>query len=102
MIHVIAEIETVPEHTAAFIEAFCANIPNVLAEDGCLRYELTESVDIDSPVQEACPANRLRVVEAWESVAALKAHFQAPHMLAFKASTAGFSRGTTLHVQKPV
>jgi quinol monooxygenase YgiN len=42
------------------------------------------------------------VVEAWESVAALKAHFQAPHMLALKASTVGFSRGTTLHVQKPV
>jgi quinol monooxygenase YgiN len=100
MIHVIAEIETVPEHTEAFIAAFLANIPAVLAEAGCIRYELTASVDIDTPIQVACPPHRLRVIEAWESVAALKAHFQAPHMLAFKQATTGFSCGTQLHVQE--
>jgi quinol monooxygenase YgiN len=41
MIHVIAILTTQPGQRAAVLEAFQANVPNVLAEHGCIAYEAT-------------------------------------------------------------
>ncbi len=47
------------------------------AEDGCHDY--TFSVELND-------ADKLRITEKWESMEALKIHFQTPHMAAFQAA----------------
>jgi len=87
MIHVIATIEVKPERFEEFLDIFRANIPAVLAEDGCIRYELTVD-DPDSSKLDITPRDNVAtVVEAWESIEALTAHMQAPHMKTFFQNT---------------
>lgn len=47
------------------------------AEDGCLAYSY--AVDVADP-------GLVRVFEAWRDEAALQAHFQTPHMAAWRAA----------------
>ena len=42
MIHVVAIITTLPGKRAEVLTAFLANVPAVLAEDGCIEYTATE------------------------------------------------------------
>jgi quinol monooxygenase YgiN len=83
MICVLASITVKPEFKAEYIELFKANVPAVLAEDGCIEYAPMVDADTDIPPQ-ATDASVVTIVEKWESITHLKAHFQAPHMLAYK------------------
>jgi len=102
MIHVIASIEVKPDSKTKFIDLFKQNIPNVQAEDGCIRYELTEDAASGIPVQIGPRGNVVTVVEAWDSLEALFAHLKAPHMAAYKSATEGMVNGVSLQVLKPV
>ena len=101
MIHVIATIETNHGYKAQFLEIFKANVPAVLAEDGCIRYEPTVDADSGLAPQGGVRENAVTIVEAWESLDALFAHLKAPHMLAYKEATAGMVKGVTLQVLQP-
>ncbi len=46
-------------------------------EDGCITYAFFQSIE---------EPTTFRVFEEWESDAALKAHFNAPHMKTFRAA----------------
>jgi len=46
-------------------------------EAGCIVYEFSQLIEAE---------NRFRVYEEWESLAALEAHFDAPHMAVFRAA----------------
>ncbi len=59
---VVATIRPLPEHRDAVIAAFVNEIPAVHQEAGCQLYALTEMAD------------RLVMVEQWESREALEAH----------------------------
>lgn len=54
------------------VQAFHAIVDIVLAEKGCLQYELTQSIDDE---------NQFVLLERWESRADLDAHLQTPHMI---------------------
>lgn len=101
MIHVIATITVKPGERDAFLAAFKANVPAVLAEEGCLAYEPT--VDVPSPHPAAGPvrANVVTVVERWGSVAQLMAHSKAPHMAAFFEQHGHRVESVTLTVTEP-
>lgn len=101
MIHVLAFIKVKPGKRDEFVRAFKANVPNVLAEDGCLGYVPTVDVDSGIPVQDA-DENTVTIVEAWSSLDALHAHLKAPHMLAYKEATKGLVDGVVLRVVEPV
>lgn len=78
---VIAELEAKPEFAA---ECRAALVPLVNAsgqEPGCLSYQLHQS--LESP-------HGWMIYEAWESEAALLAHQQQPHFLAFVVNTRGW------------
>jgi quinol monooxygenase YgiN len=66
---------------AAGIEAFKAGLPEVasktLAEEGCVEYKF--GLDMLEP-------NLIRIIETWESEAALEQHRLTDHLLAFTAS----------------
>ena len=101
MIHVIATIEVVPGKREAFLEEFHKLIPLVRAEAGCIEYgaaiDLPTGLAIQLPVRD----DVVTVVEKWESVAALQAHSQAPHMVAYRPRVKDFVRGTQLQVLQP-
>jgi len=45
MIHVIAVITAKPGLRAQLLDLFRANVPNVLAEDGCIEYGAAMDID---------------------------------------------------------
>lgn len=102
MIHVIATITLNPGAQEKFLAIFKANIPAVLAEKGCLRYEPTVDLETGLPPQGGARKNVVTIVEAWESLAALRAHLNAPHMLAYKEQVKAMVASVALQVTEPV
>lgn len=93
-IHLLVLIEVQPGKRAIQIEAFDALRPLVLAEPGCLQYELFSDVDDE---------NRFILVEKWASQAALDAHGKTPHMQAAVARNPSFrARPATVIKMSPV
>ena len=83
MITVIASIHLKENRRSEFIDIFKANIPNVLAEKGCIEYAPTVDVAMGLPIQEL-DENVVTIVEKWNCLEDLQAHFTAPHMVTYK------------------
>jgi quinol monooxygenase YgiN len=101
MIHVIATIELAEGKRAAFLEEFRKLVPLVRAEAGCLEYGAAIDTPSGLPIQTPLRENVVTVVEKWESVEALQAHSQAPHMVAYRPKVRDFVLGTKLQVLQP-
>lgn len=84
MIHVIATIEVKPGQRDALLAEFHRIVPLVRAEVGCLEYGPAVDVASGLAVQGPPRENIVIVIEKWESLAALKAHTQAPHMADYR------------------
>ena len=97
MINVIATISLKPGTRAEFLKIFNANVPAVLAEDGCIEYAPTVDADsgLDAQVRNE---NAVVVIEKWETVASLHAHLEAPHMLEFRKNAGDMIEGLELKV----
>ena len=77
---VIAITTAKPGKEAALATAQEKLVAETLIEDGCLRYELHQSLD----------DGRVRIfVETWKSEARWRAHMEGPAMQRFQASGAG-------------
>ena len=97
MINVVATISLKPGTRAEFLKFFNANVPAVLAEDGCVEYVPT--VDVDSGLEAQCrDEDSVVVIEKWETLAALHAHSEAPHMLEFRKNAGDMIEGVSLKV----
>lgn len=101
MIHVIATIELAPGTRDAFLTEFRKLIPDVKAEAGCIAYGPAIDAETDIPTQARIGADKVVIVEQWESVAALKAHAVAPHMQAYRVRVKEFVKGMELRVLSP-
>ena len=101
MVHVIATIEVVEGKRDKFISIFKENLPNVLAEDGCLDYGPTVDLDSGIPVQMPVRDNVVTVVEQWESMDHLNAHLAAPHMATYREQVKDVVTGVTLQILEP-
>ena len=77
MIVVNAIIESTEADIAAMKSAIADMEVASQAEEGCWDY--TFSVELNDPT-------KLRITERWESLEALQAHFQTPHMETFQAA----------------
>ncbi len=73
-IHVLAVITTKPGQRAAVLRLFNANVPAVLAEDGCIAYEATIDAENAGAKQTAFGSDTFVVIEKWSSLEALGAH----------------------------
>jgi quinol monooxygenase YgiN len=84
------------------LEAFAANKPNVLAENGCIEYQAV--VDSEPTVGPQTPFGPecFAVFEKWESIEALQAHFKAPHVAAYGEKTRDMIASRVIHVLEPV
>lgn len=100
-VHVVAIITAKPGQRAEVLKHFQANVPNVLAEDGCLAYEATVDTPNAGPAQTPMGADSFVVVEKWESLAHLGAHAVAPHMKAYAASVKDMLADRKIHILSP-
>lgn len=101
MIHVIATIEVKPGKREAFLAEFQRIVSLVRAEAGCLEYGPTIDVDSGISVQGPLRENVAVIVEKWESLPALKAHLQAPHMAEYRLRVKDLVAGVQLQILQP-
>jgi quinol monooxygenase YgiN len=101
MIHVVVTIELKPGKREAFLAEFHRNLPNVLAEKGCIEYG--PAVDLKTEIKAQIPLreNVVTVVEKWEGVLALQAHLVAPHMAVYRERVKDIVAGVTMQVLEP-
>ena len=102
MIHVIATIKVKSGMRETYLVILKANVPNVLAEKGCIAYVPTVDVESGIPVQVDLRADVVTLVETWESLADLQAHLKTPHMLAYREKVKNIVKNISLHVLAPV
>ena len=100
MIHVLAIITAKPGQRDAVLREFHANMPAVLAEDGCLEYGPAVDAGGLASAAEFGP-DTFVAIEKWESLDALAAHAAAPHMLAYGARTRDMLASRVIHVLAP-
>ncbi len=101
MVHVIAVITARPGKREEILGHFRANVPNVLAEEGCIEYGAAVDADPALPIQTRYGDDTFVVVEKWASLEALKAHAAAPHMAAYGARTKDLIASRVIHVLSP-
>ena len=101
MIHVLAIITTEPGQRDAVLAEFRANMPAVLAEDGCIEYGPATDVEDFGPGQAALGPDSFVVIEKWRDTDALRRHAEAPHMHDYAARTKSMTRSRVIHVLSP-
>lgn len=101
VVHVLAVITTKPGLREQVLTLFNANVPAVLAEDGCIAYEATIDTPDAGPMQTTYGPDTFVVVEKWASLDALKAHAVAPHMKAYGESVSDFIDDRAIHILSP-
>jgi quinol monooxygenase YgiN len=101
MIHVLATITCHPGKRDEVLAAMRDNLPAVVAEDGCLRYEPSVDVATGIPVQIPLRDDVITVVETWASLQHLQAHLQAPHMASYRERVKDLVQGASLSVVQP-
>ena len=100
MLHVLATIELNPGTREAFLAEFRKIVPLVLAEEGCIEYGPTVDATTDLE-RQARNSDTVVIVEKWTTLAALKAHLNAPHMAAYRPKVKDYIRGSTMRVLEP-
>jgi quinol monooxygenase YgiN len=98
---VLAIISTKPGQRDAVLKLFNANVPAVLAEDGCIAYEATIDTENAGPMQTEFGPDTFVVIEKWASLAALGAHATSDHMKAYSASTKDMLADRAIHILSP-
>jgi quinol monooxygenase YgiN len=101
MIHVVAILTTKPGMRETVLQAFRANIPAVIAEDGCIEYGPAIDAEGLGSFQTRFGADTFVVIEKWRDTQALKAHAAAPHMAAYGARVKDMLAGRVIHVLSP-
>ena len=101
MIHVLAQIETVPGHRDDFLAEFAQVAILVRQEAGCIEYGAAIDVPTGISVQNFLGETVVMIVEKWESIDHLKAHLVAPHMTDYRIRIRPHVQGVTLRVLEP-
>lgn len=101
MIYVIAMVECKEGCKEAYLEVLKGNVSSVKAEAGCIMYEPTVETNSGIPLQGPIQENVVTIVEAWKDLDSLLAHFQTPHMLAYREKAKPFVAGVRIHVLRP-
>lgn len=100
-VHVIAVITAKTGKRSEVLSHFKANVPAVLAEDGCIEYGATVDCP-DAGFAAKHGDDTFVVVEKWASLAALQAHGASPHMKEYGAKTKDLLANRTIYVMSDV
>jgi quinol monooxygenase YgiN len=101
MVHVLATVEVAAGRRDEFLAEFRKVMPLVRAEPGCLEY--APAVDAASGIaaQNSPRENTVVIIEKWESLAALQAHLDAPHMHEYRSRVKEMVKSVTLQILEP-
>ena len=80
MLNIIVTMKVKEGRMREFLAVCEALRPQVLGEEGCLGYDYLRETPSPLGIQEPVEADRITLVECWETVEALKAHLASPHM----------------------
>jgi quinol monooxygenase YgiN len=102
MLHVIVTMRIKEGRMQEFLAA-CAELrPQVLRESGCHGYEYTRDVVSPFSPEQPIEADRVTLLERWESLAALKAHLETPHMKASGTRMKGMRASVELRLTESI
>jgi quinol monooxygenase YgiN len=101
MIHVIATIQTAPGRREEVLAEFRDLVPLVRAEAGCIEYDAAVDMQTAFDRQQPVRNDVVTVLEKWESVAALRDHLAAAHMMRFREKVKELVVGLELRVLEP-
>lgn len=101
MIHVLATISFHPGKRTQWLEEFKRLQPLVLAEQGCLEYDVALDFPTGLSAQPPVNDNEAVVIEKWTDVDALRAHLAAKHMEHYREQVAMLVAGVSLRVLSP-
>lgn len=101
MIYVLATSELNDGCREKFLEILKANVPNVLAEAGCVMY--VPNIDFPSGLsaQKEVRENVVTIIEGWESMDHLMKHLQSAHMAEYRKKISGMRKSSTMNVVTP-
>ncbi len=99
MIHIVAIITAKPGKREEVLSHFRANVPAVRAEQGCIEYG--PAIDAEGGPGAKYGPDTFVVIEKWESLDALRAHAQSPHMQSYAAKTRDLLANREIHVLSP-
>ena len=102
-VYVLCRFDLKPDASIAdYTNKTLAVVPTVRAEDGCRMYTLLRdaATDWDRPMRFG--ERTMWMLEKWDSVDALKAHLETPHMKAFGPSVRPTRTASTFHVLESV
>jgi len=97
-VYVVATVTVKPGKRDEFVRIFKANVPNVLAENGCVFYSPVVDVASGIEAQGALRSDVMVVMEKWESLDALRTHLVAPHMNTYREQVKDLVLGVDLQV----
>jgi len=97
-VYVVATITVKQGAREKFATIFKDNVPNVLAEKGCIFYEPVVDMDSGIAAQAALRPDVMVVMEKWESLDALLTHLDAPHMHTYREKVKGLVENVNLQV----
>ena len=92
MIFLIATLRIRPDSFASVMEAVKPCLAATRLEAGCLSYDLT--VNVADPEE-------LVFIERWESQAALDAHFETPHLKAWRTAGGPYMLSRKIEIIHP-
>lgn len=98
MINVVAIITAKPGMRDELLSMFNANVPAVLAENGCIEYGAAIDAEGMGSFQAQLGANTFAVIEKWESKEALMAHAVSDHMKAYGKKTKDLAADKVIHI----
>ena len=87
---------------ADYVAKTKAVLAAVRAEPGCREYRLLGDAETDWEKPQRFGARTLWMLEKWESVTALQAHLEMPHMKAFGPTVRPLRSASTFHVLEDV
>ncbi|MEP3246891.1 MAG: putative quinol monooxygenase [Sneathiella sp.] len=98
MLNIVAIITAKPGMRATVLDAFNANVPAVLAEDGCIEYTAVIDAEGMGGFQAKLGEDSFAVIEKWESKEALMAHAVSPHMKEYGKATKDMVQDKAIHI----
>jgi quinol monooxygenase YgiN len=102
MLHLLVTMMVKEGRMKEFL-AVCEELrPWVLREKGCQAYDYMREVASPLGVQEPIEADRVTLIECWESLDALKAHMETAHMKEAGKKMKDLRSSVTARVLEPI
>jgi quinol monooxygenase YgiN len=101
MIHVIASICVKTGALSAYLAILQSNLPAVRKEKGCIEYIPLIDIDVKLPLQ-VLDSHVVTILEKWESLEALHAHFGSSHMMDYREKVRNIVASVAIKVLQEV